>query len=390
MENVGISEIDIKPATQEKAVPEGNLVSNLDKFLYALRLVTHKSTIKGAEVQSERSLSMRATRAQLFKEFQSTSKADKEGRKTILEEAHAREEIAKQYLTQGEVKVNIPGLGEQSARYTVITPPEGRKTPDTDSKPPIFLIPGISNDIDCIGALAQEIPYKGRKVIVVGMPESIMGKITPEFAKAVSETPGFGSHVDFYKGAINALVGENNQVELWGHSTGAVIIAEYLNDPKNRERVENAVFLNPASSANISENALNLGIINELRNLLSRNLPKYMLSNRGEMEQKEMKADLTKVMLKKVCTVDEAWRNARVREGGKIVVYSGQKDNLTRSYEIFKGDKDSQDKVKQVNPQIEIIDDPKAYHSTVLIEPQRVIRDVFTRQASSPKIPLSV
>ncbi|MBI2018156.1 hypothetical protein HYS96_00440 [Candidatus Daviesbacteria bacterium] len=375
------------PPIQEKVVPEKNLVANLEKLLYALRLVTHRSTVKGvnrSEVQSERFLSIRTTRAQLLKEFKSTSKADKEARISILLEAHARDEIAEQYLTQGEVKVNIPGLGEQSARYTIMISPESRKTPNTVlySNPPIFLIPGLSNDIDCVGALAQEIAYMGRKVIVVGMPESIMGRITPEFAEAVSQTPGFGPHTKFFKGAINALVGENNQVELWGHSIGAVIIAEFLNDPKNRARVERAVLLNPASSANISEHSLNLGILNELRNLLSRNLPKYTLSNRGQMEQNDLKANLTRIMLEKVCTLYQVWQNVRVREGGRIIVYSGQKDNLTRSYELFRGDKELEARLRQVNPQMEVIDDPNGFHSTVLIEPQKVISQVFQKQAA--------
>ena len=41
---------------------------------------------------------------------------------------------------QQEVRVDMGELGEQMARYIVLTPPEGRKTAETDSKPPIFLI----------------------------------------------------------------------------------------------------------------------------------------------------------------------------------------------------------------------------------------------------------
>lgn len=378
----------IMPPTQERSVSEGNLVGNLERLLYMFRLITHQSTIKRSEIKSERPLSLRTTRAQLFKEFKQTPKADREARSSILDEAHVRDEIARQYLNQGEVKVNVPNLGEQSARYSIINPPEGRRTVDTDSKPPIFLIPGISNDIDCVGALAQEIPFMGRKVIVVGMPESQMGKVTLEFAKAVSDSSSFGPHVEFFKGAINALVGENSQVELWGHSAGSAIIAEILNDPKFQERVTDAVFLNPASSANISEKALNLGVLNELRNLVGRNLPKYTLtvgatSNLPDtQEQKSLKANVTKLMLKKVCTLAEGWKKARVREGGKILVYSGRKDQLTRSYELFKEDRDSLDRVKYINHQIEVIDDPNGFHSTPLTEPQRVIRQIFNKQSA--------
>lgn len=378
----------ITPSIQEKAVPEGNQVENLNRLLYMFRLITHQSTIKRSEIKSERPLSLRTTRAQLFKEFKSIPKADREARENIIAEAHDRDEIARQYLTQGEVKIHIPNLGEQSARYTAINPPEARGTSETNSKPPILLIPGISNDIDCVGALAQEIPFMGRKVIVVGMPESQMGKVTAEFAKAVSESALFEPHVEFFKSAINALVGENSQVELWGHSAGSAIIAEILNDPKFQARVTDAVFLNPASSANISAKDLNLGVLNELRNLLKRNLPKYTLTLGATPhvpdteENKSIKEAVTKVMLKKVCTLAEGWRKARVRQGGEVIVYSGQKDQMTRSYELFKGDRNSQERLKQVNPQIEVIDDPNGFHSTVLIEPQKVIREIFNKQSA--------
>lgn len=380
-----VLETTITPPVQEQAVPEGNVVANLNRLLYIFRLITRKSLTRGSEVRSERPLSLRATRAQLFKQFKSTPKTSKEARESILAEAHARDEIVRQYLTQGEVKVNLPNLGEQSARYTIINPPKSMQTSE-DSKPPIFLIPGISNDIDCVGSLAQEIPFMGRKVILVGMPESLLGKVTPEFAQAVSDSSSYRPHADFFKGAIDVLVGKESLVELWGHSTGSAIIAEILNDPKSQERVTDAVLLNPASSANISASVLRLGILNELRNLVSRNLPKYTLSSQGNLpetgEYKKLKGNIFNTMLKKVCTVNESWKDARVREGGKIIVYSGRKDQMTRSYEIFRGDQDSLDSVKKENPQIEIIDDPNGYHSTPLIEPQKVIRAVFTKQAA--------
>lgn len=87
-------------------------------------------------------------------------------------------------------------------------------------------------------------------------------------------------------------------------------------------------------------------------------------------------------MLEKVCTLYQVWQNVRVREGGRIIVYSGQKDNLTRSYELFRGDKELEARLRQVNPQMEVIDDPNGFHSTVLIEPQKVISQVFQKQAA--------
>lgn len=379
---IPVTETTVTPAQQEKEVPENNLIRNYNKLFYFLRLVTRKSIIEGSKIEGtdssiERPISQRATRAQLFKKFLAIPKSDKEGRKNILAEAHVRDEITKQYLNQGEVKVNIPRLGEQSARYTVMEPPQP-KIDEAAKKPPIFLIPGLANDIDCVGALAQELPFMGRKTIVVGVPESEMGRITPEFTQAASNTDSFSPHCEFFKGAVNALVGENQLVELWGYSSGSTIIAEMLNDPEFRQKVSCAVLLSPAASSNITKNALNLGILNELRNLLSRNLPKYTLSlaKSSGGEQDRLKGEVFQAMLKKVRTATAAWKKARVRDGGKIVIFSGEKDFMTKSFEIFKGDPASTAKLKQENPQIEVIDSPNAFHTTPLLEPQTVIQEV--------------
>lgn len=384
--NAEIPQGEITPTTQEHAVPEGNLIANLSRLARAFRLITNRSHIRigNQDTNSERPLSLRTQRAQLYDKFRHVPKSDREARQRILSEAHDRDEIARQYLTQGEVKVNFPGLGGQAARYTIINPPEGRRTAEGAGKPPIVLIPGISNDIDCVGALAQEIPFMGRVVIVVGMPESQMGRVTPEFAKAAAESASFALHADFFKAAINSMPGGYDQIELWGHSAGGPIIAEILNDPEFQGKVTDAVLLNPASCAAITPRELNLGVLNELRNF-GRNFSKYTLTMGTDSAipqgpvQKELKKAVSAAMLKKVCSISERWKQARVIEGGKIVVYSGQEDQLTRSYEIFNGV--SQDRLKEVNPQLEVIDDPNGFHSTVLTQPQRIISQVFVRQA---------
>lgn len=157
---------------------------------------------------------------------------------------------------QEEVKVNLEGLGEQMARFVVLTPPEGRKTPETDSKPPIFLIAGISNDLESMGMLPQEIAFQGRKVITIAYLESWHGNVTDAFRKSAEELQTFELHTSFFKEAIKKIrensavkeqLGDFSQIELWGWSAGALMVTEILEDPSFQEMISNAVIIAPAS-----------------------------------------------------------------------------------------------------------------------------------------------
>jgi hypothetical protein len=374
-------EVIVEPAQQETRVPEYNTLENLNTLFYRLGKVTYRRVIRGREGDVERPLWLLAKRAELFHQAQG---ADDDTRKKVLAEARARDEIAAQYLNQGEVKVTLPGLGEQMARYTNIEPPEGSEKVGDVGKPPVFLIPGISNDIDCVGALAQEIPYQGRNLIVIGFPESYMGKTTKEFADAVEKSPDFGPHAEFYKKAINSLVGEEQDVELWGFSTGAPIVAQILNDTDFQSRTTGAALISPASCIDQSDAQLNMGVLREARQVAKKFglVPKYTrttgLSEGVPLETKEhrqLRERVYGLLLKRVETVSGYYPNAMVKEGGKITVVSGEKDELTKSY-----------KAREMflqNPQMKIIDISNGYHTTPLVEPERVVPMIFESQDST-------
>jgi len=113
-------------------------------------------------------------------------------------------------------------------------------------------IPGLSNDLDSVASLINELAINGRKVVVIAQPESQMGTVSKEFVEATAKHPDLTAHKEFYKAAINNLVGEDIDVELWGHSIGGELIFEILNDSDFQKRTTNAVVLCPASSANVS------------------------------------------------------------------------------------------------------------------------------------------
>lgn len=363
----------IKPRVQEKASPEVNRVTSLDGFFHFLGQVTAKSMSDRRE-GIKRSLQLRHSRAELFKKFKETPKDDEETRRQLIREGKIRDELERQYLNQGEVTVNLPDLGPQTARYTLIDLPPDLKPSDATEKPPIYFIPGISNDLDCVKSTLQELAYTGRKVVAVGFPESFMGKVTPEFANAAQQSSDYQPHVAFFKEAESKLIGEANEVDLWGHSTGAAIIEQMLSDPKFQQKTREAVLLCPASSSNISKVGMGAGLIKETSHLLRRfgSLPKYSLtqgSKNSQIEgQKELKKRVFNTLMERVRTKMDFIGSAKVKEGGRIVVVSGSQDHLTESSRA-KAD-------FLANPQVAFIELPDGHHATPVTNPSLVIAKV--------------
>ena len=64
----------------------------------------------------------------------------------------------------------------------------------------------------------------------------------------------------------------------------------------------------------------------------------------------------------------------KVKEGGKIVIWAGKNDRLTRSYELEQEVSD--------NPQVVFLKEEQGLHVTPLIEPQRILRDISAAQKS--------
>lgn len=369
---------EISTPIQEKSVPEINLIEKLDRLFYAVGKLTKPSRFsRSAEIPEglERSLLSRTTRADLLAKLEAIPKSNRVRRQETIREAKVRDEIARQYLNQGEVRVNLPGLEEQTARFVIIEPPKSLVPQETETKPTIFLIPGISNDIDSVTGLVQEIAFLGRKVIVVGFPESYMGKISPEFVEAVRKSQNYEPHTTFFKRAVVKLLGPASNIELWGFSTGAPIVAEILSDQEFQKRTTNAVLLSPASSVDQSRLQLNLGIAQEVARLVKNfgKLAKYSLTSGrktpDEKGQKQLKQNVYKSLLDKVRRKSDFWRTMKVQDTGQIVIVSGKRDQMTKSSEAIS-------QFAQ-NPQGKIVDFPDGSHVTPLVEPEKVLPKVF-------------
>ena len=321
-----------------------------------------------------RSLSTRAIRAKIYKELKSIPKGDTETRQKLIEEANIRDKIARDFLNQQEITVDIDGLGEQMARFVVLEPQE---TAGKIEQPPIFHIPGISNDLDSVAGLAQEAAYSGRKIITVAFPDARLGRATAAFAKAVQDSPHFEPHTTFYQAAIDKLIPEG-EFELWGFSTGGPIAAEILNNPKYQQRVKNAVLIAPASTQDQSVNfSLMPGLGHEmfgLKNTIERY--SFILGGKNRIvpiEDDDARKAASSALIEKVAKgMPDLFQGARVQEGGKIIVISQEKDDVTKT-----------EKAKSVfanNPQMEVTTLENAYHNTAVTEPERVIKRLHKLQ----------
>ncbi len=325
---------------------------------------------------AERPLFLRRERGVLYARLRNG-----ESKRKIIEEAKVRDKVAQQFLTQGEVVVDLPGLGQQKAHYAVIKPVESIDSAESKKKkPPIFFIPGISNDLECVGGLVNELAVQEREVAVVAFPESYMGKVTPEFAAKVHDLSSYEPHTSFFKEAIRGLLPNGEEFDLWGYSTGCPIGAEILTDPEFQERVREAVFIAPASSVNQPSTKINQLLVqaNEAFPALIQkrkgNVARWVYSagrKDGKLseEQAELREDVWKSLIEKVTIPIPSWTEARVKEKGRILIVSGGRDKITKSSQ-------ARDLFKQ-NPQVRWLEIPYMYHLTPILSSQRILTPVL-------------
>lgn len=366
--------------TLETVSPENNLINRLQTLFYLASNVTRKSRTNGVE----RPLSHRNKRREILSEIKKLDRSDTEERKVIeglLGEARSRDEILLQYMTQGEVSVDLDESGVQCARYALINPPETVRTAEKDSLPPIILLGGLSNDLEPMQPLTEEIAYQGRKVISIASPESSQGDVTDAFATEVVGSEDFAAHASFFKKAISDLKAKGEIVgetfELWGYSTGASVASLMLRDAEFSEQVENAAYICPAGSADQSLKQFVMGVMSEAATLIRKHpglISAYSLSLPRKEENSPSKKKTQNGLISQIIkNHPENWKQSRVREGGKIVVISESNDQLTKSF--------LEEKTFKENPQVTLVQEPGS-HLTPVTQPETVVKAVFSHQGS--------
>ena len=337
-------------------------------ILYGVGLITHESNLK--KTDEKRPLAERMDRAEFYKEFLKTD--NKEKRKEILSKAKELDNVFNQFSqNQQEIKINIDGLGEQMARYIILEPSK------PSDQPPIILLPGISNDLEGIGEMPIKLVASGRRVIEIAYPESWHGKVTKEFGDAVKVSDKFEPHTMFFKKAINQIIGEVGQIDLWGVSTGALIASNLLADNEFKQRVDKAALLVPPGE--INHKNFNISMSKEFLST-SRKFwltTKVSVSNPEKINTSEKHRELmlhTHYALKEKILKKYLWwnRNLETGTGNKTVVIIGNKDHIT---EAKKGKREIES-----NKTLNLYSIKLGNHSTPAVEAEMVINLVNNLQ----------
>lgn len=378
------SEAENHKLEEQLRYPEKNLVDHFEYLFRIFGVVTRKNTPrpKFERTGPERPLSVRRERARLYKLFRGTDKKKDAGkRKLIRNEARDKDDILRQFLKQGEVKVSSPELGEVSARYTEMDPPKERVT---EKKPPIVLIPGLANDLECVDALAQELAFSGRKIIVIGHPDSWMGQVSPEFTQAVEHSPTLAPHARFFSEAIQKILPDAAELELWGFSTGGPAVMEMLaSDPHLSKKVTEAVLINPIGAVQQTSRQLWTGLVKEIKSWISPSFSSYVLTagrEKGETPeapgQRKLKIRVRNALMKRIREPSVHWSEAKVREDGRIVVVAGQSDDVTQCRKTFN------QKTPLPNAQMKVVEFP-GNHAAPLAHARELIEQVTAAQRTS-------
>lgn len=384
----------------EDKIDPAKIADNATNWAYFLRVGTSgvrvlREQAENGEKSYEMPLWTRVKRKEILDEFKATPKEDVERRRRVLEKAHAVDEITMQYLKQENVNVDVPGLGELSSRYAILTPPESTVTPETKDLPSIFLVPALNADLFGDASLAMELALGGRKVVFAAQPESFMGKTTDEYRNAIKDSSSPEPHVAYFKELINQLIPDGQEFDLWGYSFGGSIAAGLLREKSIQERVKNAVLLCPAGVVDqkpfLSRNPLGsfgAGILHELYQDLIRQphrkqnaalsamvVPKEI----GEDERnRERRIEIQKTMLQRMNrNLGMLSQAMQVKKGGMIMIVSGAEDDITRSYKIHDNFSNSS------NPQIRSVIMQGASHHTPIVDSPRVIDFIANQQLTA-------
>lgn len=370
----------IEALRPEPNVPENNIIEQkfTEALFYLGRIVQSQLHRKSEKLhQPERSLYARRVRKQLLDTLRGVRKSEKdpevraELRQIISQEAKDRDRIGVEYLTQKMVHIDLKELGMLASRFTVLNPPEGARQRNL---PPVFLIPGISNDIDPVAGLAQELAYSGRQVIVIAYPESTLGTITPEFAQAVEQDGRFTHHGRYFAEAIRTIQSHEGigTYELWSHSTGGPISAEVLRaNPDIAAQTQNAVLISPAASVTQSMTKFLAGFVREVMRDFQKyhvNLSKYSFVVPAVKEKGGIKERVFFALVKAINKTYPHWNDIHLpSDSAEVIIWSGEKDTLTKTYK--------NESYGKVGGQ-KLVSDPGGTHLKGLLEPAEVIAQI--------------
>lgn len=318
----------------QKAMPK-NFTEKAGLLFKLLGAVTRKTHPK-KELSVARSRAVaynELTKLRLERRGSSNLPTDRE--RIILETEKRRKILHKEFTdNQMDLEIRIQEYGHLSARCVTLdgTP---YQEDSSDNSIPIVLIPGISGDLETVKTFAIELALRGKKVIVIGYPESNMGVVTQQYTDKTEES--LRPQENFFSRAIQKILPEGN-FELWAHSTGCPISARIASSYLLKDRVEKLALVAPIGCVDSSINKLIMGGIVDVKNLITMSPPdvaRYGLigGSTGEVdpEQQKMKAAIMNHVMKLIVKRLDEFEKISELDKCKTAVWIGKKDTLTHA-----------------------------------------------------------
>lgn len=359
---------------QQQHPSEPNLVENLVRtFGYFTAEHNSQLTLNDQKIQSD-----------LSRELEYASAHPESGMRTpeeIKKEMEDRADIAKQYLNQGTIHVNLEGIGEQTARYVIIRPPRGREDQRYAGRP-VFVIPGISNDISGVESLLKEWAFQGRTVICVGQPESFSGSVSEQFVSKMEKATDLSMHEEFYKRSIRMTLELERRerlpdpddrnapysADLFCHSAGCLLGAGILGDAYYQGMVIDAAFVAPAG---VTKQTLFdfdvMGTARDILHIMGNHISDLPHLTRGPLAQPEDKERVTKSVKRIILRRNMGtYYRVQLANGHKIPVLSGDKDWIVKSLQ-------AENSLRRTNESLTVISLQDASHAEALLKPRDTI-----------------
>ena len=269
----------------------------------------------------------------------------------LLEESRYLDQIADQTVrNQKDITVEFAGIGTVGCRAVeVISPVETEE--EFNDRPLAIYIGGYGTEGASIMPMLYELPLNGLDVVGLGYPDSQSGILTEKFAQQVEQSGSLQAHAEMYKAVVKAYVEKypGKPIQLWGQSTGALVIADMLSDPEFSGEISEAVLIGSAGAMEMSPVKQAVEYVAEVGALAGRidRAPMYNYvvglkdkpNSKEEIEAKKQHDVLMNRVWGEVrartCKRQSSYDTAKVAEGGKIFFVTGGKDKTTRDFERF-------------------------------------------------------
>lgn len=337
-----------------------------------------KITRPGKYGETENSFSVRAEHAKYYKRIVDIRNAlksenDNETRsdlhnqyKEIVEEMRLFDDLSWQFQNNRQpIEVDLGETGTQMAVAVTLRPEN-----IDPQKTPLIIIPGISSNIEGVGAFPVKLAMESRQAVtIIGHPESWMGRVTPEFSQEVKKSENFEPHTTFFKKAINQIIGGETGFDLCGISAGCVLTGEITSDNEFNQRIGKINLIVPPGFTDMSKiSNLLIAAPKMLQESFSKD-PRFTTSILDSIneskEQRGLKIDTYKAIRGHLLKKYNWWENPNLHQNRKTKVILSEKDGVTL------GGVYGQKLLNQSSFDVSVIKD--GVHGTFAKEPERII-----------------